>query len=370
MDEADRKILYFLDLNSRASVSKLAAQTGLKQDKVEERLKGLFERKIVRRCYPEIDRAKLGYYPFKIYLQFQNAAPEKIDEIYDYLSSFPNAGWVVTCSGRWDMIMAVWAKDVGEFSKAYECLLSRYHRYILAKVMSITVEFFLLNKKWLWEDGQESAVVRVGGVPNRTADDTDFSILKYLGWNGRATVPEIARDLKMEPAAVEQKIKDMQKKGVILSFRADLDLEALGRTFCKSFVYLAKCSREDEEKLLEYCFRHPAVTCVIRCVGPWDLEIEAHSVSFQEFTETMNDMRNRYPDIVRNFEAVVINRETGVMFAPRGTIPHSAGNGTRKEAAQNAAGKEKEERPSRQVKPQGAPAAPPKAPQAPPAESP
>ncbi len=320
MEEADRRILYYLDLNSRASASRIAGRCGMRAEKAEARLQELFDRKVVKRCYAEIDRSKLGYYPFKIYLQFQNISPQKRTEIYERTAALPNAGWVVTCSGRWDMIIAVWAKNVEEFSRTYEGLLERYHEYILAKVISITVEFFLYNKKWLWQEGQETEVERVGCVPNCIIDDVDFRILRYLGWNGRAPIPKIAESLGIGPSDVEQRIRDMQKKGVILSFRTDLDLDAFGRTFCKAFVCLNRCSREDEERLMEYCLHHPDITCVTRVIGSWDLEIEAHSSSFQEFTHMMNDMRNRYPDIVRNFEAVAISRETGIMFAPKGEL--------------------------------------------------
>ncbi len=305
-------------MNSRAPVAKLASLVGSRPEKVEARLGRLFAQGVIRRCYPEIDRSKLGYQPFKIYIQFQNLTPEKLDEIYMEMAALPNAGWVVTCSGRWDMIIAVWAKNVEEFSQTYESLLSRHHRHILAKVISITVEFFDYNKKWLYEQGKEREFVRVGGVPDCIVDGTDFRILRYLGWNGRAPVQEIASSLSLEPEDVEKRMKEMRKKGVILSFRTDIDLEAVGRTFCKSFVYLKRCSREDEERLLEYCLRHPDITSAVRLVGSWDLEIEAHSVSFEAFRETMEDMRNRYPEVVRNFEAVAINRETGIMFAPHG----------------------------------------------------
>ncbi len=317
MEEADRKVLYFLDLNSRAPASRIASRLAMNAEKVDERLQRLLTAKVVKRCYPEIDRSKLGYYPFKIYLQFQNITPQKRTEIYDYIAALPNAGWVVTCSGRWDMIIAVWARNVEEFSRTYEGLLDRYHMFILAKVMSITVEFFLYNKKWLWEGGQENEVERVGCVPNRVVDGTDFRILRRLGWNGREGIPLMARALGLEPSEVERRIREMQKAKVILSFRTDLDLPSLGRTFCKAFVYLRHCSREDEERLMEYCRRHPDITCATRLVGSWDLEIEAHSPSFQGFIGTMNDMRNRYPAIVRNFEAVVITKETGIMFSPR-----------------------------------------------------
>ncbi|MCI0504061.1 Lrp/AsnC family transcriptional regulator [Candidatus Micrarchaeota archaeon] len=317
MEEADLKLLYLLDLNSRTPVGKLAALSGMSAEKCGARLSALIDKGVVRRCYPEIDRSKLGYYVFKLYFQFQNVNPQMLEEIFGYLSAYPNAGWVVSCSGRWDMIMAVWTKNIDEFSQTYESILSKCNKFILGKVVSITVEFFLSNKKWLWDEGQESDVVRVGCVPSCITDDEDFRVLRFLGGNGRAPIATIADGLRMEPADVERRIKDMQKKGVILSFRTDLDLAALGRTFCKSFVYLTRCSREEEEKLLQYCFRHPEISAIIRCVGPWDLEIEAHCKSFQHFTELMNDMRNRYPEVVRNFEAVVITKETGMMFTPR-----------------------------------------------------
>jgi hypothetical protein len=72
----------------------------------------------------------------------------------------------------------------------------------------------------------------------------------------------------------------------------------------------------DEHRLMEYCFRHPEITTIVRCVGAWDLEIEAMSCSFPEFINMMNDMRSRYSALVRNVEAVVINKESGMRYAP------------------------------------------------------
>ena len=111
-------------------------------------------------------------------------------------------------------------------------------------------------------------------------------------------------------------IKNMQKNGVIIAFQIDLDMNKVDRVFCKSFVYLTKSSKREEEKLMEYCFRHPEITMILRCIGPWDLEIEAHCKSFKSFTELMNEIRNRYSSLVRNFEAVGLNKESGTIFLP------------------------------------------------------
>jgi DNA-binding Lrp family transcriptional regulator len=109
----------------------------------------------------------------------------------------------------------------------------------------------------------------------------------------------------------------MQKNGVILAFRIDLDMKEMERAFCKSFVYMTKSSKKEEDRLVDYCLRHPEITAIVKTVGPWDFEIEAQSGSFHKFTEMMNDIRNRYSSLVRNFEAVVINKETGMMYAPK-----------------------------------------------------
>jgi Lrp/AsnC family leucine-responsive transcriptional regulator len=307
MDGVDYKILYQLDLNSRTPAKKIATLTGLKPDVVDARLKKLIKNKVITRFYPEIDRSKLGYYPFKVYLQLQGATPEKVDEIYSYLASLPSIGWVVLCTGRWDMIFAVWANNVAQFNQLYEEFLSKYNKYVLSKVFSVTVELYLSNKKWLDPDAPKSQVVRVSGVPNRIISDEDSKILHYLGSNGRASIMDIAKKTGIEPEEVDKQIKAMQKTGTILSFRIDLDLAQFGRMYCKSFVYTTKSSKEEEERLLEYCFRHPEVSG----------EIEAQCKSFEDFNEMMDDIRNRYPDIVRNFEGIAIDRESGVTFAPK-----------------------------------------------------
>jgi DNA-binding Lrp family transcriptional regulator len=317
MDEGDKRILYYLDLNSRSSAKKLASDTGMKQEHVEKRLKEFFEQGVVRRCYPEIDCSKLGYYPFKLYLQFQNASPEIIEEIYRYLADSPNTGWIVKCSGNWDMIYAMWGKNVGEFNKVYELLLSKYYPYILKKVISITVDLYLANKKWLVGESAKQDVVKVSGVPDGEIDESDLKILTELWKDARMPIVDIANSLEMDPEEVDRKIKEMQKKKIILSFRTDLDLSHFSRAYCKSFVYLTKSSKKDEERLLDYCFRHPEITLMVKCVGPWDFEIEAHSKSINEFTEMMNDIRSRYPTLVRNFEAIVVNKESGTFFSPK-----------------------------------------------------
>jgi Lrp/AsnC family leucine-responsive transcriptional regulator len=316
MDEADRRLLYYLDLNSRAPIKRLAGQAGLTPEKAEARLKHFLKNGIIRRCYPELNRAKLGCTPFKIYLQFQGASPEKLQEIYDFIASAHNSGWVATCNGRWDMIVAIWAKSIEDFNRTYEAFLSRYHERVLKKATSITVEFFVSNKAWLCKDAQRMSIVKGGGIPEDLIDKTDVDILKLLGNDARIPVIDISKKLGVEPNEVDRRIRSLQKNGVILSFQTDLDMDALGRTFCKSFIYLTKSSKKDEEKLLEYCFRHPEICTMVRCIGPWDFEIEAFCPSSKEFTEMMNDIRNRYPSLVRNFEAVVINKETGTMFVP------------------------------------------------------
>ena len=314
MDEADMRLLYYLDLDSRSPVKKLAHLSRMKPEKAEARLRYFFENNIVKRCYPELNRAKLGCHPFKVYVQFQDMPAYKLDEVYQFLASMPNIGWVAECSGIWDMIFAIWAKSVQEFNRSYEEFLGRYHEFVLKKVTSITVEYYVSNKKWLDGDDQKGIVVKGGGIPQDMVEEADARILRALAKDSRSSSLVLSDKTGIDANDIDARIKKMEKEGVIIAFQTDLNLNAFNRSLCKAFIYLTKSSKAEEERLLDYCFRHPEITAVVKCVGPWDMEIEAHSKSFNDFTEMMNDIRNRYPTLIRNYEGVVINKESGTMY--------------------------------------------------------
>src|SRR3989338_6912554 len=81
LDLKDKKILYELDLNSRATLNEIAKKVGLSKQVVDYHLKNLIKNNVIQQFYTVINFSKLGYTQYKLYLKFQNVNPATEKEI-------------------------------------------------------------------------------------------------------------------------------------------------------------------------------------------------------------------------------------------------------------------------------------------------
>lgn len=56
--------------------------------------------------------------------------------------------------------------------------------------------------------------------------------------------------------------------------------------------------------------RHPKSLYYIRSLAPWEAEFEFAVESYQEFNNTINELRKRFPHVIRNYEHLIMIYET------------------------------------------------------------
>ena len=117
IDLKDRRILYELCLNARASSSFIAKKVGLSSQLVDYRMKRLEKLDVIQGYYSCIDISKVGYSIFKIYIRLQNLSKEEEEKMINDLSQSPQITWVAQCDGAWDLYLVVWAKNVFSFNE-------------------------------------------------------------------------------------------------------------------------------------------------------------------------------------------------------------------------------------------------------------
>lgn len=315
MDAIDLELLYHLDTDSRMPVKRIASRMGQNSERINYRLNNLLRDGTVKRCYAQVDPGKIGYTSFKVYLQFQNVDKAKMEEMHSFLVEKCNVGWAASCLGRWDMIIDVLARDRHDFSRIYSEFHRRHCDNILNRAIGIMLERRFINKKWLARGKPAAGVSMMAEPPLDLADKTDFAILRRLVRDSREPVKKMAASLGMPATTVSQRIRRLVEKGVIAAFRTDLDLPRFGRVLCKAFIYLSSADDAKQKEMLDYCAAHPDIIYVSKTIAPWDIEVEAHLLSFNDFTALMNSLRDRFPTVVRNFETVIISRETGSFSA-------------------------------------------------------
>lgn len=318
LDNKDRKLLYWLDRNSREPASSIAKRMRVSKEVVSYRINRLVKGGVIKKFYPIIDAGKLGLVSYKLYFQFQNLDSAKEKELIDFVLGMPHVFWVSTCSGKWDMMIAFWAHNVMEFNNnVLEQILDRYSTYILNKEITVTMHITHQNRRWFYNDETKVTSSVVGGEPNDVKlDKIDVNILNILNNDSRTSAAEIARDVKVSPMVVAYRIKNLQKMGIIQSFRISVNLEKMGYEFCKAFIYLKNINKEKLNSFVSHCKSNENILNIVTCVGPWDLELEFETENFERFHSEMKDIREKFGDIIKNYESVIISKEQKFEFMP------------------------------------------------------
>lgn len=336
LDKTDRKILYHLDRDARMHLSLLSKKVGISKESLHYRIRRLRENGQISKFYTIINTSKMGFYLFKIYIQLQNTTEESEKQMIEYLYAHPRYAWSCFSSGRWDMLVAVWARDPLDFDDSFLAgFMGRFHEYVLARELSITKHNINQNRRWFYNTEEEPVSSDVGGrAEDAGLDETDLEILRIIANNARMSVRRIAELAKSTPAVVQHRIRKMEKGRIILAYKISFDLRNYGYEFCKSFIYLKHTDPKRMKELIEYCRHHQNILNEVTTFGSWDLELEFEVPNFDFFHSAMREIRNRFGDIIKSYDSILIYKEYKVDYMP-GCYPSMDERGVKTEKIQN-----------------------------------
>ena len=145
---------------------------------------------------------------------------------------------------------------------------------------------------------------------NNEIDGLDYKILNILVNDARIPLMELARRVKSTIEIVRGRIKKLEEKKIILNYRIAVDFNKLGLEFFKAIIYFRKLSEKDEKSLFEWMRTHPNSLYYIRSLAPWEVEFEFAVESYQHFNSIINDLRKKFPNVIRNYEHLIMIYES------------------------------------------------------------
>lgn len=309
LDLIGRKILHELDKNARQPTTKIAKKLRQSREKINYRINMLMEKGVIRKFVTMIDPAKLGYSIYKMYFQFQNLTKEKEKEMIDYLIKNEYVYWIATCKGKWDLNITVFARNINHFDQILSEFIKRYGAYILTQEFNTTLRVGICGKDWLLPEEKTSNVVYVGGENiDLKIDKIDAEILKILANNARMNAMEIGKRLNISQRVVIYRIKELEKKKIILGYTTSLDLELLERQFFKAIIFFKTMDEMTKNKVIQYCRSNPNISFFVLCVGSWPLELELIVKDNTEFYRIMDDFKEHFPEI-KGYESIILQKE-------------------------------------------------------------
>lgn len=316
LDLKDRKILYELDLNSRASLGSLAKKVGLSKQVVDYRIRNLKTRGILKNTYAVIAFTKLGFTQYKVYIKLHSATPEKEKEFIDYLTSRKQIVWTSSCRGKWDLAVTIIARDVVEFDSILKEIINNFGRCLLDKDI-LTVSYSpLYSRNYLLPEKEKQEFLYMKKIENIETDNTEKEIIRILAGDARISIIDIMKKLNLTRDTVTYRLKKLKKEGIVLCYRALIDLEKIDYHLYKLILRLHNFSKEEETRLVTYCKTIPEIGQYLRLVGNWDAEIEFEIESEEKLYKTINEIRNKFDKIIKDYEVLHLVEEYKMNYYP------------------------------------------------------
>ena len=245
-----------------------------------------------------IDWRKLGYNAVRIYLKWQNISLAEEEKAYAEIKTDPLFMWSIRFEGDIDIAFYVWVQDVQGFAKKWSHFMGKYKKYIRRYELYESVDIVHYPLKFLL-DKKNSEELVIGRGAKQDYDEKDYEILKLVTQDARIPIVQIAKQIKLTPKAALYRLKHLEKKGIVLGYYALIDETKIGYVFYKVDFFLNDLSKTVE--LNEYAKQHPNVVYRVRTIGGPDFEIEIIVKDVKEMKNVVNEIRNRFPNIINRY---------------------------------------------------------------------
>ncbi len=137
-------------------------------------------------------------------------------------------------------------------------------------------------------------------------DIIDKTILFELDKNCRMSDNQLAKIVKRSREAVRNRVKNLQKRGIIQGFITAINPTKYGYMFFKIYFQLQN-NEPERKKLYHYLMNHPQLYWFSGNDGVWDLHCTFFAKDVDEFSKIKNNL-------YLQFKHIILKRDIGVLI--------------------------------------------------------
>jgi len=304
LDLKDKEILYQLDSNARQSNSQIAKKLRLNKNVVNYRISRLENLGIIRSYSTIIDFSKLGFFLFRVYIDFYEFNINKENELIEYLNKEDLVSDLIRTVGDWDIIANFYVEKINNFQKSFTNFLNKFRSIIKNYDVEIVVNEKILSRDYLLDKKSLNRdILSIGGSSADKLDKKDLEILSLMMKNARIPVIDMTSKLKITSMAIIHRIKQLIKKGVILGFKADINLSKINYSRYRIEFELNDTSIINS--FVSHCQNDKNIVSVTNAVGNnFDFRCDLEIDNFKIFADFINSLKNRFQDKIRDYKYV------------------------------------------------------------------
>jgi len=308
LDKKNKKILYYLDINSREPYSQIAKKVGLSKNSVILRIKELENKGIIKGYYVYINNYKLGYQAIRVHYTFENTTPEIEKNIIDYLTDNKYTLLIARTYGDYNLSVIFMVKNIYNFYQIWQAINQRFGHYFKDKRISHYLKEYHFRLSYLYSDNDKSIINRkydvCGGGDVIEIDQLDYKILQIMANDARIPLIKLSEILDKTTQTIAYRIKRLHKIGIIKRFGVLINLSIIGYKSYKAYLQLNDFTKKND--IINFAMKNKNLSYIDFTIGKSDIELDYHFRDDSEFFNAIGDISKKFPGAIRSYSSVTI----------------------------------------------------------------
>lgn len=318
IDAYDKKILETLLVNSREQVSVIGKKVRLRRENVNYKINRLIKENLIKESITIFNEEKLGLSRYVLFLELINLQEDSEKEVLDYLKQTEYVSWIGINAGKWSLIFDVVIREKDDLDKIINNFLNKFDKFIGDYIILNSKEIEYYPEKML---GLKTSKRIPKRVENVKFDRIDVKILSILNENTWINYVKIAEKVGLTPNAVNNRIKNLERKGVIMGYTISLDWKKLGWELYGLQLKIIKFENNINNKLISHFKENNKVIFYYKYLGGvWDYDIGIVVKDSEELREYINEFRASFSDFIKISDTSAILKEVTGYKLPKGVF--------------------------------------------------
>jgi Lrp/AsnC family transcriptional regulator for asnA, asnC and gidA len=313
LDNLDKRILLELECQTRVPYSIIAKRIGISKQVLGKRIERLKKEGILLGFWTVMDYHRLGYECATLCLKL-NIDPSALASKINSLCKMSNIGWLATCYGKWDLILAIFHESFYELNEDLIKIFKIFKNNLVEYSLFENVENYSFSFRMFFPEKTNLPTFHSGLGEKLQLSPLENRIIQALSKDARGNLVDLSEKVHTSIPTIKKHISGFIKDKIILGFRPNLSFSKLGFTWnTVSF----KIDKTQENKIINYFKNCPNITFISRCVGDF-MNVDLLSERPEDFNRLINKFRTDMPHIIKSFEtSIIIETKINFNFLPR-----------------------------------------------------
>jgi DNA-binding Lrp family transcriptional regulator len=317
LDFKDRKIMFELINNSKQSIAQISKKTKISRDIVSYRIKKLEKIGIIKKYLTVINMKKLGFFEWKLSIEFKNFNSKLKEEVISYLDNHNHVSAILLINGKFDMQIGICHMSLEKIDKIVMEIITYFKDIIKKYEIFACVKEFGYFPNYLFKNSQ--ILDFKNEIENKTKiDNLDLQILFELRLKANISNIEIAKKLNTSIDVIISRIKKLIQVNYIEQFTCIIDFKKLGFSYYLFLPRFSKMNLGIEKQLVDFFKNEPIVFFFMKTLGKETFHIDLIAKNPNEIEEFIEKIRENFGEILESKDLFLMSEQIKIDYFPKG----------------------------------------------------